>query len=87
MRLSEFIGKEIVNIFDGVRLGTVNESDLLIDVATGFVDSIVLPSRIPIFGIKNRNYPLIIPWQAVRKIGNQIIIVDLELGGRRRINS
>lgn len=86
MKLSEFAGKEIINIFDGARLGTVSESDLIIDADTGSVESIVLPSRSPFFSLKNKHNPLVIPWQAVRKIGSQIIVVDLELEGRRRLN-
>lgn len=87
MKLSEFVGKEIVNLFDGARLGTVNESDLIIDAATGYVESIVVPGRGAVMmGWKARNNPLVIPWEAVRKIGSQIIVVDLELGGRRQLN-
>jgi YlmC/YmxH family sporulation protein len=86
MKLSEFVGKEIVNLFDGARLGTVNESDLIIDAATGYVESIVVPGRGAMIGWKARNNPLVIPWEAVRKIGSQIIVVDLELGARRQFN-
>lgn len=35
MRLSELVGKHIVNIYDGARLGTVGDSDLVIDTETG----------------------------------------------------
>ncbi|HHY60020.1 MAG TPA: YlmC/YmxH family sporulation protein [Clostridia bacterium] len=87
MRLSEFAGKEIINIFDGARLGTVNESDLIIDADTGYVESIVLPARFPFLGWRGRQHLLVIPWQAVRKIGEQVIVVEMELGGRRRLNS
>ncbi|HHW06234.1 MAG TPA: YlmC/YmxH family sporulation protein [Clostridia bacterium] len=87
MRLSEFAGKEIINIFDGARLGTVSESDLIIDGDTGTVESIVVPGRFPFFTWRGRQNFLVIPWHAVRKIGEQIIVVDLELGGRRKLNS
>lgn len=83
MKMSEFIGKEIVNIYDGARLGTVNETDLIIDAATGAVESIVLPSRQSSFSFRFRSYPLVIPWDAVRKIGNQLIVIDFELGRAR----
>ncbi|NLC77214.1 MAG: YlmC/YmxH family sporulation protein [Clostridia bacterium] len=83
MKLSEFAGKEIVNIFDGARLGTVSESDLIIDGATGQVESIVVPGRGTVMGWKNRGYPLVIPWQAVRKIGTQLIVIDWEINRRK----
>lgn len=84
MKLSEFAGKEIVNIFDGARLGTVRESDLIIDALSGSVESIVLPGRSSSLSLRTRGYPLMIPWQAVRKIGSQIIIIDLELNRVKR---
>ncbi len=78
MKMSEFIGKEIVNIFDGARLGTVNETDLIIDAATGSVESIVLPNKQNVFSLRLKSSPIIIPWEAVRKIGSQLIVIDLE---------
>ena len=45
MRLSDLVGKEIINIFDGMRLGTIGDSDIVIDPESGEVVSIVLPGR------------------------------------------
>jgi sporulation protein YlmC with PRC-barrel domain len=38
MRLNELIGKEMVNIYDGMRMGTVGESDMMVDQETGQID-------------------------------------------------
>ncbi len=78
MRLSELVGKEIVNIYDGARLGTVGESDLIIDAETGFIESIILPGKGNIFSVWLDKQHLIIPWQSVKKIGSEVIIVELD---------
>lgn len=77
VRLSELIGKDIVNIQNGSRLGTVADSDLVISAETGEIDSIILPSKSGLFNILDRNN-LQIPWSSVRKIGAEVIIVELD---------
>lgn len=77
MRLTELIGKDIVNIQNGSRLGTVADSDLVIHAETGEIDAIILPSQGGFFNFWDRNN-LTIPWSAVRKIGSEVIIVELD---------
>lgn len=84
MKLSELMDKEIVNLYDGVRLGTLGDSDLVIDGTSGRVESIVLPGRGSIVSLFGDRQQLTIPWSAVRKIGNEVIIVDLEQNPPRR---
>ena len=77
VRLSELIGKDIVNIQNGSRLGTVADSDLVIMAETGEIESIILPSRGGFLNLWDKSN-LTIPWSAVRKIGSEVIIVDLD---------
>lgn len=78
MRLSDFMGKEIVNLLDGSRLGVVGESDLVIDAVSGQIESIVLPNRGKLLSILGDQQHLIIPWEAIRRIGSEVIIVELD---------
>ncbi|MTI82839.1 MAG: YlmC/YmxH family sporulation protein [Firmicutes bacterium] len=78
MRMAELAGKEIVNIFDGARLGVVGESDITIDVDSGYVESIIVPLRSNLVNFWVDKQNLIIPWQAVKKIGAEVIIVELD---------
>ncbi|WP_227766571.1 YlmC/YmxH family sporulation protein [Zhaonella formicivorans] len=78
MKLSELIGKDIINIADGARLGTVGDSDLVINIETGHVESIILPNNGGLFGFWRGSSQLVIPWQAVKKIGSEVIVVELE---------
>lgn len=82
MLLSDFVGKEIVNLLDGARLGVVGDSDLVINVPTGEIESIVLPNRGRLLSIFGEVQDLVIPWEAVRKIGSEVIIVELDCSVR-----
>jgi YlmC/YmxH family sporulation protein len=74
MKLSELVGKEIINLADGKRLGVVTDTDLVIDSQTGKIDSIVLPKR-GSFNKKRNSF--VIPWGAIKRVGEEIIIVDV----------
>ncbi|MGB9903888.1 MAG: YlmC/YmxH family sporulation protein [Desulfotomaculales bacterium] len=79
MRLTELTGKEIVNLANGARLGMVGESDLVVDAQTGRVSSIILPRKGNFFSFwVERQQQLVIPWEAVRRIGREVIIVDID---------
>ena len=75
MRLSELAGKRIINLYDGEIIGTAGDSDLLIDSVSGRITEIIIPpGRNPAAARR----PLRIPWSAVRKIGAEVIVVDIE---------
>lgn len=76
MRLSEFSSKKIVNLFDGEIMGMAGDSDLLIEPATGAITGIIAPAGRSRGGI-NRG-EVTIPWESVRKIGPEVIVVDIE---------
>ena len=78
MRLNELSGKEMVNIYDGMRMGTVGESDMLVNGETGDIVSIILPNRGNAFTFWADRQKLVIPWEAVKKIGREVIVVDLD---------
>ncbi|MDS1029064.1 YlmC/YmxH family sporulation protein [Bacillota bacterium LX-D] len=78
MKLSDLVGKDIINIVDGARLGTVGDSDLVIDINTGHVESIILPNNSGILGLFKSKSQMVIPWEAVKKIGSEVIVVELE---------
>ena len=78
MRLGELMGKEIVNIYNGARLGIVGESDLAFDLETGEIRSIIVPRKSGILNFWLDRQQLITPWEAVRKVGTEVIIVELD---------
>ncbi|MGI6284921.1 YlmC/YmxH family sporulation protein [Neomoorella humiferrea] len=84
MRLSELMGKEIINLYDGSRLGNLNDADLLLDAAQGTIAALILPVKggwIPLLGGRQE---LIIPWDAVHKVGTEVVVVSMDPTYSRR---
>lgn len=77
INLSELREKEVVNIRDGSRLGFIY--DFEIDLDRGAVVAIVLPGQGRILGLFGRNNDLIIDWKNIVRIGQDIILVDLDM--------
>ncbi len=77
VRLSKLAGKEIINMHDGGRLGVVAETDLVAHPESGELESIVVPNRGNFFSLFKDEKYLVIPWQSIKKIGSEVIIVDL----------
>lgn len=87
MRLYELTGKEMVNIYDGMRMGTVGESDMLVDSETGQIISIILPNRGNVLNFWADRQKMVIPWEAVKKVGREVIVVDLDANHMRLKNN
>jgi len=75
MRLSELAQKRIINVYDGEIMGLAGESDLVIEPLTGSIVEIIIP---PGRGIANNRRGASIPWSAVKKVGAEVIVVDVE---------
>ncbi|SDD44421.1 YlmC/YmxH family sporulation protein [Sporomusa acidovorans] len=77
MRISEMTGKEVINLGDGARLGIVSECDLTFDSHSGVIGGLLLPKRKTIFNFLGESQITTIPWQAIKRIGDEVVIVDL----------
>lgn len=84
MRFSMMGGKEIVNLCDGSRLGVIAESDLLINVKTGKITALLIPDERNFLNFFSNNSYFEIPWEAIKKIGNDMIILELENDKKRK---
>ncbi|WP_026476064.1 YlmC/YmxH family sporulation protein [Alkaliphilus transvaalensis] len=84
MRFSSMSGKEIVNLCDGSRLGIIGDSDLLVDEKTGKIVALLIPDQKNVFNFLSTNSILEIPWNAIKKIGNDMIIIELEDNDKRK---
>ena len=80
MRFSEFSGKEIIDLDNGERMGMLGQSDLVIHPESGQIESIVLSSS-SFWGLGRKKQDVIIPWNSIRKIGPEMIIVELRERG------
>ncbi len=66
--------KEVVNILDGRRLGTI--TDIEIDIDKGTLTAIVVPGTGKFLGFFGRNEDIVIPWSKIHKIGIDVILVE-----------
>lgn len=70
---NELRSKEIVNVFDGKRLGRI--TDVSFDGVTGRVVGFVVPGLKKVF---KKSEDLFIPLRLIKKIGDDVILVNLE---------
>ena len=74
VNFSELRTKEVINIEDGERLGFV--SDITLDTMSGKICSISVPGAYKLLGLIGREDDKVIPWENIKKIGDDLIIVE-----------
>ncbi len=82
MRATEIYCKEVICIASGARLGFV--SDLELRCPEGEIIAIIVPGPCRILGILGRNDDFVIPWNCIKRIGPDIILVDIKPDECRR---
>ncbi len=75
-RFSDLRCKEVINVCDGSRLGYVNNLEL--DLETGRVLALIVPSPGRFLGLFPGKDEYVIPWQRVCRIGGDIVLVDVK---------
>ena len=73
-RIADLRCKEIINVTDGSRFGYVG--DVEVDLDTGQICALVVPGRLRLFGLLGREEDRLFPWEAVRRFGEDIILVE-----------
>lgn len=74
-RFGDLRNKEIINVEDGKRLGFV--CDMEFDLSNGTVSALIVPHKIGFWSIFRKNDEYVIPWENIKKIGDDIIIVEI----------
>ena len=75
-RIADLRWKEVIGLRDGSRFGYVE--DMEVDLESGQVRALVVPGRRRLFGLLGRDEDRYIPWSAVRRFGEDIILVEQE---------
>ena len=70
--------KEVICIADGRRLGFV--TDVQVELPEGNVCAIVVPGKCRFFGFGGAREDFVIPWDRIKRIGPDIILVDTKPG-------
>jgi len=68
--------KEVINTNDGARYGFV--SDLVIDEHEGKIKALIVPGPGRVLGVFGRDQEYRIPWAKIKKIGEDIVLVECE---------
>lgn len=68
--------KEVICVNDGRRLGFI--TDIQVQVPEGNILAIVVPGPCRFFGLIGRNDDYVIPWCCIRRIGPDIVLVDVK---------
>ncbi len=75
MRIADMKHKEVINTLDGSRLGYI--CDIELDWSQGKVEKVIIPGPSKIMGLFGRNLEYAIPWDKIKKIGEDIILVEM----------
>lgn len=74
-RYAELRNKEVIDISSGCRMGYV--CDVEFNLETGNIESLIIPRKLGFFGVFARNDEYVIPWEEIKKIGEDIIFVEI----------
>ena len=69
--------REVINVCDGARLGHI--CDIEIDECTGQLLSLIIPGESKLFGIIKSDEELVIPYSAIKKLGDDVILVEVNI--------
>ena len=68
--------KEVICVSDGRRLGFV--TDARIELPEGRITAIIVPGPCRYLGVLGRRDDFVIPWRCVKRIGPDIVLVDVK---------
>jgi len=71
----DFKQKEVISLLEGKILGFV--VDVQANFENGNIDAIIVAKPGKIFGAISANNSVTIPWNKIKKIGEDVILVDL----------
>ena len=74
MTLRQLCKKDVVQLGSGVKLGRAD--DLELEMGRAQVCSLILRGRPRWFGLLGRGEDLVIPWQQIETIGEDVILVN-----------
>ncbi|GAB2563130.1 YlmC/YmxH family sporulation protein [Gracilibacillus alcaliphilus] len=79
MRFNDLGNKELIDLTSGSRLGVLGQTDLEIDEKTGQIISFTIP-QYTMFGLRKTEVYSRIDWKQIKKIGDDMIIVETDKG-------
>lgn len=75
-KLEDLRDKDVINLKNGVRIGSVD--DVFINIECATIVSLVVYGRKKCFGLLGRENDVIIPWKDISVIGEDAVLVCIE---------
>ena len=75
-RIDELKNKQVVCVKNGCVLGLV--SDIELDTQSGNLTAIIIFGNYKLFGLLGRSEDIVIPWEDIKVIGSETILVNTE---------
>ena len=76
MRLSDLQKKDIVNVNDGKRIGSIIDIHINLE---GAMDEIIIEKSTFLVSLFSSKNEISIKWDQIKKIGEDVILVDINL--------
>jgi YlmC/YmxH family sporulation protein len=76
VKTSELRLKDVVNIVDGRRLGTIGDFDL--DLEAGQIKSFIISGQGRLLGFFGKDRDTLVQWNQVEKIGEDVVLVRID---------
>jgi YlmC/YmxH family sporulation protein len=84
IRASDLASRDVVNTVDGRRLGNIVDVEL--DLENGRITAVVVPGQPKMLGVFGRSDDYVVPWENIKKIGEDVILVEISERYLRRSN-
>ena len=75
IRASDLSARDVVNTVDGRRLGNIVDVEL--DLDTGRIVAVIVPGQAKVMGVFGKSDDYVVPWENIKKIGEDVILVEL----------
>lgn len=75
-KLEDLKNKLVVNVQNGVHLGFVD--DVVMDTYSARIISMVIYGRKKFFGLFGREEDILIPWNSINIIGDDVVLVNVD---------
>ena len=75
-KFSDLHCKEVICVRDGRRLGFI--TDARVELPEGKLCAIIVPGPCRFLGLWGRRDDYVIPWECIRRIGPDIVLVDVK---------
>ncbi|MCF6137158.1 YlmC/YmxH family sporulation protein [Pseudalkalibacillus berkeleyi] len=75
MRLSEILGKEIIDHTKGEKLGVLSYAEFIIDEQGGYIHTLEIPLT-EWNGLRKRKTTIQFRWNKIYRVGEETILVD-----------